>query len=52
MRRRRLWKNLLWILASLVVLVVSAAWPGCSTFTVGPETTYVSGPLDQNGYID
>ncbi len=29
-----------------------AAWPGRSTFTVSPETTHVTGPLDKNGGVD
>ncbi len=52
MRRRRLWKTLLGILATAVVSLVIAAWPGRSTFTVSPETTHVTGPLDREGYID
>jgi hypothetical protein len=27
-------------------------WPGSQSFTVGPETTYVTGPLDKDGYVD
>jgi hypothetical protein len=52
MRRRRLWKTLLGILATALVSLVIAAWPGSSTFTVSPETTHVTGPLDREGYID
>ena len=29
-----------------------AMWPSRSTFTVGTETTYVTGPLDKQGYVD
>jgi hypothetical protein len=52
MRRRRLWRALLGILATALILLVVAAWPGCSTYTVGTETTYVTGPLDKHGYVD
>jgi hypothetical protein len=40
------------ILANAVALLICAAWPGCSTFTIDPETTYVTGPLDKHGYVD
>src|SRR5262249_33686071 len=40
------------ILAVVAVLVVYAAWPGRSTFTISPETTYITGPLDKDGYVD
>jgi hypothetical protein len=52
MRRRRLWKVLLGIVATGLISVVCAAWPGRSSFTVGVETTYVTGPLDKHGDID
>src|SRR5437762_9420291 len=52
MRRRRLWIAVLGISLTLVGALVYAAWPGRSTFTVSPETTYVTGPLDQHGYVD
>src|SRR5437660_2738303 len=52
MRRRRLWVTALGLLASVTVSLVYAAWPGSSTFTVGEETTYVTGPLDKHGYVD
>jgi hypothetical protein len=32
--------------------LVYAAWPGRSTFTVSEETTYVTGPIDEHGYVD
>jgi hypothetical protein len=51
-RRRRLWAIVLGILALFAVLLVWAAWPGSSTFTVSPETTYVTEPLDKHGYVD
>jgi len=37
---------------SIVCLLAFAAWPGSSTFTVSPQTTYVTGPLDKDGYVD
>ena len=52
MRRRRLWIALLGILVSILLTLLYAAWPGSSTFTVSPETTYVTGPLDKHGYVD
>jgi hypothetical protein len=52
MRRRRLRYTLLGILLSIIVSLVIAAWPGSSTFTVSPETTYVTEPLDKHGYVD
>jgi hypothetical protein len=52
MRRRRWWKIALGILFMILALVAYAAWPGSSTFTIGPDTTYVTGPLDKHGYID
>src|SRR6266513_2476777 len=51
-RRRRVWKVLLGFFITALVAVVSAAWPGRSTFTVSKETTYVTGPLDKDGYVD
>jgi hypothetical protein len=44
-RRRRLWFTLLGILLCAVGLLVYAAWPGSSTFTISPETTYITEPL-------
>jgi hypothetical protein len=51
-RRRRVWKIILGILIALLIGLVYAAWPGSSTFTVSPETTYVTGPIDKHGYVD
>lgn len=53
-RRRRPW---LWVVAPSFLLFMLAilawlAWPGQSTFTLGPETTYVSAPIDGHGYVD
>jgi hypothetical protein len=52
LRRRRILKVLMGVLLFAAVAFIYAAWPGSSTFTVGPETTYVTGPLDRHGYID
>jgi type II secretory pathway pseudopilin PulG len=35
-----------------VFLVAYALWPARFKYTVGPETTYVTGPLDANGVPD
>jgi hypothetical protein len=51
-RRRWLWISLATFLLLLVIGFIYAAWPGRSTFTVSPETTYVTGPLDNDGYVD
>src|SRR4051812_7475773 len=52
MRLRRIarWWPLLPV--AVAVLIVIAAWPGRYTFTVSPETTYVTGPLDAEGFVD
>ncbi|HEV3236672.1 MAG TPA: hypothetical protein VGZ25_06760 [Gemmataceae bacterium] len=52
MRPRRLWQIVLGILASVLAFLAYAAFPGKSTFTVSPETTYVTGPLDKKGHVD
>ena len=49
---RRLWRNALRALPLVAASFVWAAWPGSSTFTVGTETTYVTEPLDKQGYVD
>src|SRR5262249_55357870 len=49
---RRLWIILATIFLLLIAAFIYAAWPGRSTFTVSPETTYVTGPLDKDGYVD
>ncbi|HLW65872.1 MAG TPA: hypothetical protein VKS79_11170 [Gemmataceae bacterium] len=36
----------------LLIGLLYAAWPGSSTFTVSPETTYATGPIDKEGYVD
>ena len=48
-RIRRRWPI---ILGVLIALLIYAAWPGSSTFTISPETTYVTAPVDAEGYID
>jgi hypothetical protein len=50
MRNRGLWAVLAF--SWFAVGLIYAAWPGRSTFTVGPETTYVTEPLDDAGYPD
>src|SRR5260370_37938042 len=52
MRPRRWWKIALGILLLFLAPLVYAAWPGSSTFTVSPETTYITEPLDKDGYPD
>src|SRR5260370_9837114 len=52
MRPRRWWKIALGILLLFLAPLVYAAWPGSSTFTVSPETTYITEPLDKHGYPD
>src|SRR5262245_56443654 len=49
-RRLRRWWPL--VLVAAVALLVYAAWPGSSTFTVSPETTYITEPLDAEGLVD
>jgi hypothetical protein len=52
MRVRRLLRW--WPAAAVTSLagLVYAAWPGSWTFTIGPETTYITAPVDKNGYVD
>src|SRR5260370_30476628 len=52
MRPRRWWKIALGILLLFLAPLVYAAWPGSSTFTVSPETTYITEPLDKDGWPD
>jgi type II secretory pathway pseudopilin PulG len=52
MRRLRRRLLLLLIAAPFIALVVFLIWPSRSTFTVSPETTYVTEPLDQDGRVD
>ncbi len=51
-RSRRTQFIVVFILIFAVVSTVYLAWPGYSAFTVGTETTYVTGPLDTHGNID
>src|SRR5262245_21287584 len=48
-RIRRWWPA---IPAIATLLIVYAAMPGRSTFTISPETTYVTGPADDEGFVD
>ena len=52
MRFRRFRRWWLMVLVGAVALLVYAAWPGRSTFTISPETTYITEPLDENGQVD
>jgi hypothetical protein len=52
MRRKFSWARLLLALALAIAGLVYVAWPGKSTFTVSPGTTYVTAPLDKHGYVD
>jgi hypothetical protein len=52
MRRSCSWLLVLGILILLAAALVYVAWPGKSTFTISPQTTYVTGPIDKYGYID
>src|SRR5262245_32320567 len=51
-RRRRVWRILLGLALSVLISLIWAAWPGSSTYTISPETTFVTGPLDKSGHID
>jgi hypothetical protein len=52
MRRRSWWIPILSSVGWLLTCLIIAAWPGRSTFTVSPETTYITEPLDKHGYVD
>ena len=52
MNRRRLKYLMLALFVGVLALVVYAAWPSSSTFTISPETTYITEPLDADGYPD
>jgi hypothetical protein len=43
-----------WPVAAIlfVALFIYVAWPGRSTYTISPETTYVTEPVDAQGCID
>ena len=51
-RRRKLRIAVTAIFLLLLIGLIYASRPGRSTFTVSPETTYVTGPLDKDGYVD
>lgn len=52
MRRRR--QHLFWLIvaAPIIALIVFIIWPSRSTFTISPETTHVTEPLDPDGGVD
>ena len=52
MRFRRLLRYWPALAVLATALVIYLAWPGRWTFTVSPETTYVTEPVDANGYVD
>src|SRR6516162_8279524 len=52
MKRRGLKYLMLALFVGVLALVVYAAWPSSSTFTISPETTYITKPLDADGYPD
>ncbi len=51
-RLRRIRRRWLVIPAFLTILLIYAAWPGRWTYTISPETTYVTEPVDADGYVD
>ena len=52
MRRPRLRRWLLRIAGVCLALFIYIAWPGRSTLTISEETTFVTGPLDEHGFVD
>ncbi len=50
-RRRRRWL-LITLLLLIAAVVAYIAFPKKDTFTVSPETTYVTGPIDADGRVD
>jgi hypothetical protein len=48
-RAFRHWRKALLL---LLIGVIYAAWPGCVTLTISPETTYLTAPIGEDGYID
>lgn len=50
LRRVRRWWPAIPVVVTIVVIY--AAWPGRWTFTVSKETTFVTEPVDAEGYID
>jgi hypothetical protein len=52
MRRHRILRWWPVALAAVVAIVLYLAWPGRSTFTIGPDSTRVTEPLDGAGRID
>src|SRR5262245_8065346 len=52
MARRRLRNVVIGVFLTAVATFICAAWPGSSTFTISPETTYATEPVDNFGYVD
>jgi hypothetical protein len=52
MRRRRILTAVLATLVLIAAVFLFVAWPVGSRFTVSPQTTYVTEPLDKDGYVD
>src|SRR5262249_23075355 len=52
MSRRRRWLIVALVLLAGIGWLSWVLWPRQSTFTVSAETTYVTGPLDELGYVD
>ncbi len=52
-RSKLFWLALgLLLLAGAGFLLREVIWPGASTFTISKETTFILGPVDQEGYLD
>jgi hypothetical protein len=49
---RRILRKWPYFLGFTLILLVYLAWPGSDSFTVSPETTYATGPVDAHGYVD
>jgi hypothetical protein len=49
-RRNR--RRIAFVLTGWLLLLVYSAWPASSTFTISPETTFVTAPVDQFGRVD
>ena len=52
MRRRRFVNTIGVIFILFAALLIYAAVPGRSTFTISPQTTYVTDRLDKKGFVD
>lgn len=52
-KRRRRWPRVLGVIgACLLAFLVWNYWPVESTFTIGPDTTVISGPINPDGTIN